>query len=137
MNALRRRLLKLATLLGALMIFWACNAPFIPVPPPGATFTMDSLTDSSGTTMSVWISHGLPSANASGATFFIVNQRTQNGVITVAGIDGTYTAPPLEGMQDDHVLLSFRTPNGDYSDSLCLLLTTSVDASTGSASRCP
>jgi len=55
MNALRRRLLKLATLLGALMIFWACNAPFIPVPPPGATFTMDSLTDSSGTTKTVWI----------------------------------------------------------------------------------
>ena len=35
MNAMRRRLAKLATLLGAVALLWACNAPFIPVPPPG------------------------------------------------------------------------------------------------------
>lgn len=132
----RTRLLKLATLLSALTVLWACNAPFIPVPPPGASFTTDQLTDSGGT-RTVWITHGLPSTNAGFATYYVFNERLGAGVIATAGADGTFTGIPMDGMLNDHVSLSYRTPGGDYSDSTCLLLTTDVDPSTGSAPRCP
>ena len=140
MNALRRRLrgrlLKLATLLGAFTILWACNAPFIPVPPPGASFTSELVDDGAGGQKTVWITHGLPSANAAGAFFYIFNDRTQEGVITVAGADGTYTAPPMDGMLNDHVRIGYETPGGAQSDSICVLLTTDVSPA-GSAPLCP
>jgi hypothetical protein len=133
---LRRRLLKLATLLGAFTILWACNAPFIPVPPPGASFSSALVDDGAGGQKTVWVTHGLPSSNAAFASFTIVNERTQNGVITVAGPDGSYTAPSFDGMLDDHVKIAYRTPSGDQSDSICLLLTTDVSPG-GSAPVCP
>jgi hypothetical protein len=137
MNALRRRLLKIATLLGALTIFWACNAPFIPVPPPGASFTSQLVDDGMGGQKTVWITHGLPSANAAFATYYVYNERLKDGIIATAGADGTFTGIPLDGMLNDHVQLSYRTPSGDYSDSLCLLLTTDVVPGGVSAPRCP
>ena len=137
MNALRRRLLKLATLLGALALLWSCNAPFIPVPPPGATFTSQLVDDGMGGQKTVWITHGLPSTNAAFATYYVFNDRLKSGVIATAGADGTFTGIPMDGMQNDHVLLSYRTPSGDYSDSLCLLLTTDVSPAGASAPLCP
>ncbi|HXU05168.1 MAG TPA: hypothetical protein VN903_29610 [Polyangia bacterium] len=137
MNALRRRLLKLGGLLGLFTVLWACNAPFIPVPPPGASFTSELVDDGAGGQKTVWITHGLPSANAANAYFYIINERTMNGVITVAGADGTYTAPALDGVMNDHVQITYSRPDGaNYSDSICLLLTTEVSA-TGSAPTCP
>lgn len=133
---LRRRLLKLATLLGAFTILWACNAPFIPVPPPGASFTSALVDDGSGGQKTVWITHGLPSSNAAFAYFTIVNEKTQNGVITVAGSDGSYTAPSFDGVLNDHIKIAYKTPSGDQSDSICLLLTTDVSPA-GSAPACP
>jgi hypothetical protein len=137
MNALRRRFLKLATLLGAVALLWACNAPFIPVPPPGATFTSELVDDGQGGQKTVWITHGLPSANAALATYFVINDRLATGIIATAGVDGTFTGTPLDGVLNDRVLISYRTPGGDYSDSLCLLLTTDVVPGGTSAPRCP
>src|SRR5262249_7050857 len=137
MNALRRRLLKLATLLGALTIFWACNAPFIPVPPPGATFTSALVDDGMGGQKTVWVTHGLPSSNAALATYYVYNQRLGTGIIATAGPDGTFTGMPMDGMLNDRIDLSYQTPGGDYSDSLCLLLTTDVSSGGASAPRCP
>lgn len=137
MNAMRRKVLKLATLISAVALLWACNAPFIPVPPPGATFTSQLADDGMGGQKTVWITHGLASTNAAFATFYVFNDRTKAGIIATAGADGSYTGTPLDGVMNDHVLVSYQTPGGDYSDSLCLLLTTDVDASTGSAPRCP
>jgi hypothetical protein len=136
-TSVRTRLLKLATLLGALTALWACNAPFIPVPPPGATFESKLVDDGTGTggQKTVWITHGIPFTNAAFAHFFIFDEQTGNGVITTAAADGTYTAPPLDGTMGDHVRISFQTPGGDYSESSCLLLTTDVVGS--SAPRCP
>jgi hypothetical protein len=133
---LRRRLLKLATLLGAFTILWACNAPFIPVPPPGASFTSALVDDGGGGQKTVWITHGLPSSNAALAYFTIINEKTQNGVITVAGADGSYVAPSFDGALNDHIKIAYKTPAGDQSDSICLLLTTDVSPA-GSAPACP
>ncbi|HMF44502.1 MAG TPA: hypothetical protein VKQ32_27700 [Polyangia bacterium] len=136
MNALRRRLLKLATLLGAFTILWACNAPFIPVPPPGATFTSQLVDDGMGTQKTVWVTHGLPSMNAALATYYVYNERLGTGIIATAGPDGTFTGMPMDGVENDHIDLSYRTPNGDYSDSLCLLLTTALGSGGVSAPSC-
>jgi hypothetical protein len=133
---LRRRLLKLATLLGAFTVLWACNAPFIPVPPPGAFFKSQLVDDGAGSQKTVWITHGLPSANAANASFTIVNLTTQDGVITMADPDGSYTAPALDGVEGAHIRIAYTTPSGDQSDSICLLLTTDVSAA-GSAPACP
>jgi hypothetical protein len=137
MNAMRRRLLKLVTLLGGFTLLWACNAPFIPVPPPGATFTMDQLTNSGGTQRTVWITHGLPSMNAANATYYVFNERLGTGIIATAGADGTFTGMAMDGTMNDRITLSYRTPSGDYSDSLCLLLTTEVAPGGVSAPLCP
>jgi hypothetical protein len=67
----------------------------------------------------------------------VFNEQTGSGIIQTAGADGTFTSTPLDGTMGDHVDISYRTPGGDYSDSLCLLLTTDVDPLTGSAPRCP
>jgi hypothetical protein len=138
MNAMRCRLARLATLLGAVALLWACNAPFIPVPPPGASFTSQLVDDGAGGQKTMWVTHGLPSENAADAYFYIVNDRLQAGVIVVARPDGTYDSPPFDGMMDDRIRISYQSPIGEnYSDSICLLLTTEVDPVTGSAPRCP
>jgi hypothetical protein len=137
MNALRRRLLKLATLLGLLTVVWACNAPFIPVPPPGASFTSQLVDDGMGGQKTVWVTHGLPSTNAAYATYTVFNERLQAGIIAVAGADGTFTGIPMEGMMNDQIRVSYETPAGDQSDSICLLLTEEVGSAGGSAPRCP
>jgi len=125
-TSVRTRLLKLATLLSALVVLWSCNAPFIPVPPPGATFTSQLVDDGAGGQKTVWVTHGLPSANAAFAVYYVFNERLGTGVIATAGMDGTFTGMPMDGVLNDHIQLSYRTPAGDYSDSTCLLLTTDV-----------
>jgi hypothetical protein len=137
MNALRRKLLKLATLLCAFTVLWACNAPFIPVPPPGATFTSELVDDGAGGQKTVWITHGLPSSNAAFAYFYVINDNLvpRAGIIAVAGADGSFTGMPLDGTMGDHIRISYQTPAGDQSDSICLLLTTDVVGV--SAPRCP
>jgi hypothetical protein len=141
MNAPRRkwfkRLGRLATLLGAFTLIWACNAPFIPVPPPGASFTSMLVTDGGGTQRTVWITHGLPSSQAAFARFFVYNERLSSGIIATANADGTFTGMPMDGAMDDRILINYQPPGGDYSESICLLLTESVVAPGGSAPSCP
>ena len=135
MNALRRRFLKFTTLLGAVALLWACNAPFIPVPPPGATFTSQLVDDGAGGQKTVWITHGLPADNAAFAYYYVFNETQQHGIIAVAGADGTFTGRPMDGTMGDHVRIAYETPSGTQSDSICLLLTTEVAGS--SAPACP
>jgi hypothetical protein len=135
MNAMRRRLSRLATLLGAVALLWACNAPFIPVPPPGATFTSQLVDDGAGGQKTVWVTHGLASTNAAFAEYYVFNERLQGGIIAVAGADGTFTGMPMDGVMNDRIRLYYQTPGGDYSDSICLLLTEEVAGT--SAPRCP
>jgi hypothetical protein len=138
MNAMRRRLTRLATLLGAVTLLWACNAPFIPVPPPGASFTSQLVDDGMGGQKTVWITHGLPSSNAAFASYFVINESLvpRAGIIATAGADGTFTGMPLEGTMGDHIRMAYETPDGNQSDSICLLLTEEVSATTGSAPPC-
>jgi len=101
----------------------ACNAPFIPVPPPENVFIQQQVTDGGGTTRTVWITQGKPDSRAAGAKFFIFNDAVGAGVIVEASADGTYTAPPLDGAMGDHVFLYYTTPAGTDSEIACRVLT--------------
>ena len=123
-SRLRRRLLPVLTVvvmaavgLGSL----ACNAPFIPVPPPENIFIARPVTDAGGT-RTVWITQGKPDSRAAGAKFFIFNEAVGAGVIKDANADGTYVAPPLEGTMGDHVFLYYTTPAGVDSEVACRVL---------------
>ena len=137
-TSVRTRFLKFATLLGAVAVLWACNAPFIPVPPPGASFTSQLVDDGMGGQKTVWITHGLPSSNAAFASYFIINTSLvpQAGIIATAGADGTFTDMPLENTMSDRIRVGYETPEGNQSESICLLLTEEVSATTGSAPPC-
>jgi len=118
------RWLRLGTLLTAAGGLWSCVAPILTVPPPGAvTFTPAAVVDvATGAQKTVWTTKGGPLQEASLAQFFIVNQRLASGVIATAQADGSFTAPAMDGMADDQIVIFYRTPGGDYSDSICDLL---------------
>jgi hypothetical protein len=124
MTRLHHRIARLVLALGLASVVWACNAPFIPVPPPGqtASFTSELITDGSGTQRTVWIAHGPASADASFARFFVFNTDRGAGVITLAGADGSYTAPPLEGVAGDRVEINYERPNGERTAPTCFQL---------------
>jgi hypothetical protein len=117
-RGLRRRLGKLAGLLGGLTVLWACNAPSFPVPPPNPTFTPVQ-----GSTTS-WITTGPAFTPAANARYSIVNVTgaAPAGVILTAQSDGSYTAPPITGNVDDHIVIYYETPGGDFSEAICRLL---------------
>jgi hypothetical protein len=130
---LRPRLLKLATLVAGSALFWACTAPVFPVPPPGSiSFTSAVVTDNANsTTKTVWTGQGGPLEQAANATYYLLNRTMGTGVITTAHNDGSFTTPDMDGNQGDQVLVYYKTPVGDYSDSACVLL------APGPASVCP
>jgi hypothetical protein len=114
----------MGTLLAAAGGLWSCVAPILTVPPPGAiTFTPAAVVDAStGQQKTVWITQGGPLQEAALAQFYIINQRLASGVIVTAQADGAFTAPAMDGMKDDPIFIYYRTPSGDYSDSICDLL---------------
>jgi hypothetical protein len=127
MNLSRRRWLKMGTLLGAASLLWSCVAPILTVPPPGAVaFELTVLTASDGTQQKFWVTSGGPLEQAANATYFVLDRTVGGGVIATARNDGSFTAPPMLGSEGDQVLVYYRTPFGDYSDSLCVLLGTAA-----------
>jgi len=125
--SLKRRLGRLGVALGLVGAIWACNAPFIPVPPPAASFTSQMISDESGAQKTVWITHGHPGADAAQARFFIYDNEAGNGVIVRARDDGSYDAPAFPGTANDHVYIYYQTGDGQVSETACRLLVDGVD----------
>lgn len=106
--------------LAAAVCLLACNAPFIPVPPPDNTFMAEVISDGTGNNQkTVWITQGKPDARASLATFYITNEILHTGVIVQAKDDGSYTAPAMDGTRGDRVFLYYVTPSGSTSETVC------------------
>ena len=123
MNLCRRRWLKMGTLLGGSALLWSCVAPILTVPPPNEiSFESTMLTASDGTPQTFWIASGGLLPEAANATYFVFNRTLGGGVIATGRNDGSFTAPPMQGNPSDQVLVYYKTPFGDYSDSLCVLL---------------
>lgn len=135
MKRLRFRIARLVATLGVVAgLLWACNAPFIPVPPPGMiSFTSELISDGNGGQKTAWITHGGQNPNASLARFFIFNEQAQSGVITTAAVDGSFVTTPMDGVPGDHVVIYFVATDGSSSPSTCRLITEGV----ADAPRCP
>jgi hypothetical protein len=137
MNRLRLklRMTRLLLALGVVSAVWACNAPFIPVPPPGqtqtASFTSELVTDSAGVQKTVWVTHGGPNSRAAFARFFVLDTNLGAGVIATATADGSYQSPAMDGMRGDRVEIFFELATGARSTRVCFLL------SEGAALLCP
>ena len=122
-KSIRRQVARLAALLGALVFVWACNAPPIIVPPPAVAFSSELLTDPNGAQQTLWRARQpSPLPRTAGATFVLYNLNRSEGYSVVAGDDGTFVSQLIEGTMDDRISLYYVTPEGDYSDSICLLL---------------
>ena len=131
MNLLRRRWLKIGTLLGAASLLWSCVAPILTVPPPDTiSFESTTLTASDGTQQKFWIASGGPLEQAANAAYFVFDRTLGEGVIATGRNDGSFTAPAMQGNDKDQVLIYYKTPFGDYSDSLCVLLGTGASPAT-------
>jgi len=132
--SLRRRLARLAAAVGLFALVWACNAPFIPVPPPNQiTFTSEKLTDGAGVEHTVWITQGGANDQAVSALYYVYDTNQKAGVIAEAMADGSFRAPPFEGAAEDRVTVYFQKPSGEASDVACKLLRDGPDP----APACP
>jgi hypothetical protein len=133
-RTLRRRLARLAVAIAAVGAVWACNAPFIPVPPPGAiTFTPETVPDAAGGEKTVWITQGGANAQASSALFYVLDMDRGSGVIQRANADGSFQAVPMDGTRGDHVRIYYQKPTGENSEDTCKLLIEGPDP----APACP
>jgi hypothetical protein len=111
---------RLRWALAAAVCLLACNAPFIPVPPPDNSFMSETLTDGTGNSRTFWVAQGKPDSRASLATFYIIDDTRGIGVVVEqANADGTYTAPPFEGQTGDHIFIHYVTPAGSESETVC------------------
>jgi hypothetical protein len=142
MTRLRTRIARLTLALTGCAVVWSCNAPFIPVPPPGQTTTFSSelVTDGQGGQKTVWVAHGPAYMAASFARVNVFDSTRSAGVITVAMSDGSYTSQPFDGTMGDRVEISFYEPqSGMVTAGVCFQLTEqTVTTPTGpSAPRCP
>lgn len=118
-GSLHRRIFRLAAALGCLTALWACNAPFIPVPPPATVFTAQLVSDGAGGQKTVWTTQGLADPRAELAKFFVYDTERAAGVIVKANTDGSYQSPAFDGTRGDHVYVYYQTPNGDDSEVAC------------------
>jgi hypothetical protein len=136
MNILRPRALKMGSLLAGAALLWSCVAPILTVPPPGAiSFESTMLTSADGTQQTYWVASGGALEQAANANYYVFDRTLGGGVIATARNDGSFTAPPMLGNQNDQVLVYYKTPYGDYSDSLCVLL--QAGAAGSSLPACP
>jgi hypothetical protein len=135
MKALRRQLAKLAALLASLTVLWACNAPSIPVPPPdlAIAFAAHETPDVDGGTKTTWIAtQSNPIPQAAFAKFYLYDMTRGSGIIQMANGDGTFVSAPMDGDMGDQIAISYETPAGGLSASVCLVL-----AEGPTAARCP
>lgn len=85
----------------SLVVVFACNSPFIPIPPPDPTFSQDS---SSGD----WAVSLPPDSKAIGSRYYIYNSTLGAGIIQRAASDGSVYARPLHGQIGDNIYINWE-----------------------------
>jgi hypothetical protein len=103
---------KLAAAFAALVLggVVACNSPTIPIPPLRAPSFQMTGTD-------LWTASG--SGAEGNSEVFVIDRTTGDGVSVRADTNGAYTTPAFTGQANDTVELFYRTPRGEYSQSIC------------------
>jgi hypothetical protein len=126
MTSRHLRRIKLTALFLAFAGLGACVAPILTVPPPGVAqigFSFRSTTDADGGPRTVWTAQLGPLPSAALATYYLRNRSLEQGVFGSASADGSFTSPELDGTAGDPIQIYYVTPAGDYSESICVLLT--------------
>jgi len=131
MTSPRLRRIKLTALLVGAAGLGACVAPILTVPPPGASeiaFSSKIIADvdggvDGGAPRRVWNAKGGPLPSAALATYYLDNRALGSGVIATALADGSFTSGDMEGTDGDPIQIYYVTPAGNYSESICVLLT--------------
>lgn len=96
----------------SLIVVFACNSPFIPIPPPDPNFSQDS---SSGD----WAISMPADSNAIGAKYYIYNSTLGSGLIQKASsVDGSAYARPLQGQAGDHIYIRWEK-GSENSSTIC------------------
>lgn len=104
----------LAVLLACLSyaLIFACNSPFIPIPPPNPTFT-------EGDTPGEWAVSAPADPRANGARYYIYNADLGSGLIQQAAPDGSMYAYPLHGEAGDRINIRWERTSSDGSSTIC------------------
>ena len=108
----------LATAAIALGLATACNTPSVPLPPP----LLDAISFADGGAPGMVVMQGAPSPRHANVRFYIFNRSRNDGVITGAAADGSFTTSPFAGSEGDLVQLYFDSPDGERSQDICTTL---------------
>lgn len=118
MRAWSRLRIWLATALIALGAATACNTPSVPLPPP----LLNALTAAAGGMPGMVVIEGAPTSRHANVRFYIFNRSRNDGVITQAAADGSFTTSPFAGSDGDLIQLYFDMPDGTRSQDACAAL---------------
>ena len=94
------------------LLIFACNSPYIPIPPPNPTFTESA-------TAGEWQVSTPPDSRSIGSRFYIYNATAGSGLIQAAGPDGSMNAYPLQGQVGDHIQIHWERSIVDGSSTIC------------------
>jgi hypothetical protein len=95
------------------LLIFACNSPFIPIPPPNPTFTENAATPGE------WQVHMPADSRAGGSLYYVYNVTTGSGLIQRASADGSMDAYPLQGQGGDHIEIHWERTIADGSSTIC------------------
>ena len=114
----RLRIGFMATLL-ALAGGLACNTPSVPLPPPA----LDSISFQPGTASDTVFMQGQADSRFANSRFYVLNLTRNQGVITDAAPDGSFTTDPFPGATGDTVEIYYDVPGGgERSPTVCTTL---------------
>jgi hypothetical protein len=97
----------------SLIVIFACNSPFIPIPPPDPSFSQDSPSSEE------WSVTMPPSSNTIGAIYYFYNSTLGSGVIQKASTtDGSVYVRSLQGRAGDNIYIHWERGT-DSSSTIC------------------
>lgn len=94
----------------SLVVVFACNSPYIPIPPPDPSFSQNSPGE--------WSVSMPADRQAVGAIYFFYNTKLGAGLIQKASSDGSANAYPFAGQEGDPVLIHWER-GVDSSSTIC------------------
>jgi hypothetical protein len=94
----------------SLVVVFACNSPFIPIPPPDPAFAEDSSGE--------WSVSTAADSRAIGAIYYIFNATLGSGIMQVAAPDGSVYARPLHGQAGDNIHIHWERST-ETSSTIC------------------